>query len=33
LAEIGKRAAITHFAADLTRPAVRRIIAWLRRFG
>lgn len=33
LAEIGKRAAITHFAAGLTRPAVRRIIAWLRRFG
>ncbi len=33
LAEIGKRAAITHFAADLTRPMVRRIIAWLRRFG
>ena len=33
LAEIGKRAAITHFAAGLTRPAVRRIIAWLHRFG
>jgi pyruvate/2-oxoglutarate dehydrogenase complex dihydrolipoamide dehydrogenase (E3) component len=33
LAEIGKRAAITHFAASLTRPAVRRIIAWLRRFN
>jgi pyruvate/2-oxoglutarate dehydrogenase complex dihydrolipoamide dehydrogenase (E3) component len=33
LAEVGKRAAITHFAASLTRPAVRRIIAWLRRFG
>jgi len=33
LAEIGKRAAITHFTASLTRPMVRRIIAWLRRFG
>ncbi len=33
LAEIGKRAAITHLAAGLTRPAVRRIIGWLRRFG
>jgi pyruvate/2-oxoglutarate dehydrogenase complex dihydrolipoamide dehydrogenase (E3) component len=33
LGEIGKRAAITHFSAGLTRPAVRRIIAWLRRFG
>jgi pyruvate/2-oxoglutarate dehydrogenase complex dihydrolipoamide dehydrogenase (E3) component len=33
LAEIGKRAAVTHFAAGLTRPAVRRIIAWLRRVG
>ena len=33
LAEIGKRAAITQFAADLTGPRVRRIIAWLRRFG
>jgi pyruvate/2-oxoglutarate dehydrogenase complex dihydrolipoamide dehydrogenase (E3) component len=33
LAEIGKRAAITHFTAGLTRPAVRRIIRWLRRFG
>ena len=33
LAEVGKRAAITHFAARLTRPAVRRIIAWLRRLG
>jgi pyruvate/2-oxoglutarate dehydrogenase complex dihydrolipoamide dehydrogenase (E3) component len=33
LGEIGKRAAMTHFAAGLTRPAVRRIIAWLRRFG
>jgi len=31
--EIGKRAAVMHFAAGLTRPAVRRIIAWLRRFG
>jgi pyruvate/2-oxoglutarate dehydrogenase complex dihydrolipoamide dehydrogenase (E3) component len=33
LAEVGKRAAITHFAAGLTTPRVRRIIAWLRRFG
>jgi pyruvate/2-oxoglutarate dehydrogenase complex dihydrolipoamide dehydrogenase (E3) component len=33
LAEIGKRAAVTYFAAGLTRPAVRRIIGWLRRFG
>jgi pyruvate/2-oxoglutarate dehydrogenase complex dihydrolipoamide dehydrogenase (E3) component len=33
LAEIGKRAAITHFTSGLTRPLVRRIIAWLRRFG
>jgi pyruvate/2-oxoglutarate dehydrogenase complex dihydrolipoamide dehydrogenase (E3) component len=33
LAEIGKRAAITQFAAGLTGPRVRRIIAWLRRFG
>jgi pyruvate/2-oxoglutarate dehydrogenase complex dihydrolipoamide dehydrogenase (E3) component len=33
LAEIGKRAAITHFTASLTSPLVRRIIGWLRRFG
>jgi pyruvate/2-oxoglutarate dehydrogenase complex dihydrolipoamide dehydrogenase (E3) component len=33
LAEIGKRAAISHFAAGLTSPMVRRIIAWLRRWG
>ena len=33
LAEIGKRAAITRFTAGLTRPIVRRIIAWLRHFG
>jgi pyruvate/2-oxoglutarate dehydrogenase complex dihydrolipoamide dehydrogenase (E3) component len=33
LAEVGKRAAITHFTASLTHPVVRRIIAWLRRFG
>jgi pyruvate/2-oxoglutarate dehydrogenase complex dihydrolipoamide dehydrogenase (E3) component len=33
LAEIGKRAAVTQFAAGLTGPWVRRIIAWLRRFG
>jgi pyruvate/2-oxoglutarate dehydrogenase complex dihydrolipoamide dehydrogenase (E3) component len=32
-AEIGKRAAITYFAGSLTSPFVRRIIAWLRRFG
>jgi pyruvate/2-oxoglutarate dehydrogenase complex dihydrolipoamide dehydrogenase (E3) component len=33
LAEIGKRAAINHFAAGLTSPMVRRIISWLRRLG
>ncbi len=33
LAEIGKRAAITHFAPSLTSARVRRIIGWLRRFG
>jgi len=33
LAEIGKRAAITQFAAGLTSPMVRRIISWLRRLG
>jgi len=33
LAEIGKRAAITRYTASLTSPAVRRIIAWLRRLG
>jgi pyruvate/2-oxoglutarate dehydrogenase complex dihydrolipoamide dehydrogenase (E3) component len=33
LAEIGKRAATTYFTAGLTRPAVRRIISWLRRLG
>jgi pyruvate/2-oxoglutarate dehydrogenase complex dihydrolipoamide dehydrogenase (E3) component len=33
LAEVGKRAAMTYFTAGLTRPAVRRIIPWLRRFG
>ncbi|MBO0712721.1 MAG: FAD-dependent oxidoreductase, partial [Acetobacteraceae bacterium] len=33
LAELGKRAAMTHFAAGLTGPAVRRIIAWLRQLG
>jgi pyruvate/2-oxoglutarate dehydrogenase complex dihydrolipoamide dehydrogenase (E3) component len=32
-AEIGKRAAVTYFAASLTSPFVRRIIAALRRFG
>jgi pyruvate/2-oxoglutarate dehydrogenase complex dihydrolipoamide dehydrogenase (E3) component len=33
LAEIGKRAAIGYFAANLTRPLLRRIIDVLRRFG
>jgi pyruvate/2-oxoglutarate dehydrogenase complex dihydrolipoamide dehydrogenase (E3) component len=33
LSEIGKRAAIDFFTPDLTRPWVRRIIAWLRLFG
>ena len=33
LSEIGKRAAIDFFAPRLTRPWVRRIIAWLRIFG
>jgi pyruvate/2-oxoglutarate dehydrogenase complex dihydrolipoamide dehydrogenase (E3) component len=33
LAEVGKRAAMTYFMPSLGRPAVRRIIAWLRRFG
>jgi pyruvate/2-oxoglutarate dehydrogenase complex dihydrolipoamide dehydrogenase (E3) component len=33
LAEIGKRAAIAYFAPGLTSPWVRRIIAFLRRFG
>ncbi len=33
LAELGKRAAIDFFAPNLTRPWVRRIIAWLRIFG
>jgi pyruvate/2-oxoglutarate dehydrogenase complex dihydrolipoamide dehydrogenase (E3) component len=33
LAEIGKRAAITYFTASLTSVWVRRIIAFLRRFG
>jgi pyruvate/2-oxoglutarate dehydrogenase complex dihydrolipoamide dehydrogenase (E3) component len=33
LAEIGKRAAVAHFAPRLTSPMVRRIIAFLRRFG
>src|SRR5215469_13281172 len=33
LAEIGKRAAITYFTPSLTNIWVRRIIAWLRRFG
>jgi len=33
LAEIGKRAAVDFFTPSLTRPWVRRIIAWLRIFG
>jgi pyruvate/2-oxoglutarate dehydrogenase complex dihydrolipoamide dehydrogenase (E3) component len=33
LAEIGKRAAITYFTPSLTNVWVRRVIAWLRRFG
>jgi pyruvate/2-oxoglutarate dehydrogenase complex dihydrolipoamide dehydrogenase (E3) component len=33
LAELGKRAAIDFFTPSLTRPFVRRIIAWLRIFG
>ena len=33
LAEIGKRAAMSHFTPALTRPIVRRIIGWLRRLG
>ena len=32
-AEVGKRAAMTYFTRGLTNPLVRRIIAWLRRFG
>jgi pyruvate/2-oxoglutarate dehydrogenase complex dihydrolipoamide dehydrogenase (E3) component len=33
LAEIGKRAAMSHFTPGLTSPIVRRIIGWLRRLG
>ena len=33
LAEIGKRAAMSYYAASLTSPFVRRIIQFLRRFG
>ena len=33
LSEIGKRAAIDYFTPSLAKPIVRRIIAWLRRFG
>jgi pyruvate/2-oxoglutarate dehydrogenase complex dihydrolipoamide dehydrogenase (E3) component len=33
LSEIGKRAAIDFFSPSLTKPIVRRIIAWLRLFG
>jgi pyruvate/2-oxoglutarate dehydrogenase complex dihydrolipoamide dehydrogenase (E3) component len=32
-AEAGKRAAIDFFTSGLTSPLLRRIIAWLRRFG
>jgi len=33
LGEIGKRAAITYFTSGLTSPLVRRIIAFMRKFG
>ena len=33
LSEIGKRAALTHFAPRLTSPWTKRIIGILRRFG
>ncbi len=33
LSEIGKRAAIDYFTPSLTKPLLRRIIAWLRIFG
>jgi pyruvate/2-oxoglutarate dehydrogenase complex dihydrolipoamide dehydrogenase (E3) component len=33
LSEIGKRAAVDFFTPSLTRPMLRRIIAWLRIFG
>jgi pyruvate/2-oxoglutarate dehydrogenase complex dihydrolipoamide dehydrogenase (E3) component len=33
LSEVSKRAAIGYFAASLTRPLLRRIIVFLRRFG
>lgn len=33
LGEISRRAAITYFAPGLTKPAVRRIIGFLRKFG
>ena len=33
LSEIGKRAAIDFYTPSLTRPLLRRIIAWLRIFG
>jgi pyruvate/2-oxoglutarate dehydrogenase complex dihydrolipoamide dehydrogenase (E3) component len=32
-AEIGKRAAMSHFARSLTSPMVRRILGWLRGLG
>ncbi len=32
-AEVGRRAALSFFTPDLTRPWVRRILALLRRFG
>jgi hypothetical protein len=33
LGETGKRAAISYFTPGLASPRLRRIIAWLRRWG
>jgi pyruvate/2-oxoglutarate dehydrogenase complex dihydrolipoamide dehydrogenase (E3) component len=33
LSEAIKRAAITFYAGSLTKPALRRILAWLRKLG
>jgi hypothetical protein len=33
LSEIGKRAAISYFVPRLTSPLLRRIMAFVRRFG
>ena len=33
MTEIGKRAAITYFAAATRKPSVRRLVRFLRRFG